>query len=206
MIHFTTIFTAFLLLASAALADSTASYKSDMRKMHHDMKMHYSGQVDSDFVRGMIPHHQGAIDMVKTLRTYGKDPDVLWLGDAIHLSQIEEIGIMSNWLDRRGTSEPNQDVDSETTAAFKQDMDKMHRDMNIAYTGNADLDFVCGMIPHHQGAIDMAAVEIHEGGKPDMLVLAQNIILAQQSDIAYMKRWLKRNNYTCSTHHQHSHH
>ncbi len=38
--------------------------------------------------------------------------------------------------------------------------DKMHRDMGITFTGNADRDFAAGMIPHHQGAIDMARVAL----------------------------------------------
>ena len=57
------------------------------------------------------------------------------------------------------------------------------------YTGNTDKDFVAHMIPHHQGAIDMAKVELKYGKDPDMKRLAKSIIKAQNEEIAYMKKW-----------------
>jgi uncharacterized protein (DUF305 family) len=182
----------------AAAAPSVNAFKADMKHMHDAMQMRYSGQVDTDFARGMIPHHQGAVDMANTVLTYGKDDTVRWLAKAILVSQEEEIGIMTRWLDRRGLAEPSNDAKTREVRRFKRKHHKMMRKMDIAYTGNADLDFVCGMIPHHKGAIDMAAIEIAEGGWPEMLRLAKGIILSQQSDIALMQRWLKRNNYRCT--------
>ena len=44
--------------------------------MHADMSIDYTGDPDKDFIRGMIPHHQGAIDMAKVVLKYGKDPKV----------------------------------------------------------------------------------------------------------------------------------
>lgn len=71
-------------------------------------------------------------------------------------------------------------------------MAKMHRDMAVPYTGDADADFIRGMIPHHQGAIDMARVVLEYGNDPDAQQLARNIIRAQKGEIAWMKRWLER--------------
>jgi uncharacterized protein (DUF305 family) len=69
---------------------------------------------------------------------------------------------------------------------------KMHRDMDIAYTGNADVDFVQGMIPHHQGAIDMAKVVLEHGKDAEVRKLAEDVIKAQEGEIAWMRAWLKK--------------
>ena len=74
-------------------------------------------------------------------------------------------------------------------------MDVMHRDMhNAEYSGDADHDFVTMMIPHHQGAIDMAKALLLYGKDPQMRRLAQEIITDQQSEIQLMQLWLKQRN------------
>jgi len=70
---------------------------------------------------------------------------------------------------------------------------KMHSAMDITFTGKADVDFVKGMIPHHAGAIDMAKVEIAFGKDPELKKLAEAIIKAQETEIAQMQEWLKKN-------------
>jgi len=82
---------------------------------------------------------------------------------------------------------------SEAVKAFQAANDKMHKDMAIAFTGNADVDFVKGMIPHHQGAIDMAKVVLAHGKDPAILNLARDVIRAQEAEIKMMQEWLKAN-------------
>ena len=77
-----------------------------------------------------------------------------------------------------------------STDGYKAAMDKMHTDMMIEYTGNADVDFVRGMIPHHQGAIDMAKVELANGKDPEIRKLAEGVIAAQEAEIKQMQGWL----------------
>lgn len=80
-----------------------------------------------------------------------------------------------------------------STKAFRVANELMHRDMNIQFSGVADVDFVRGMIPHHQGAIDMAKVVLDHGKDPEIRKLAEGIIAAQESEIKMMRAWLAKN-------------
>lgn len=86
---------------------------------------------------------------------------------------------------------PQGDTGPSSQAFYGVNM-KMHKDMEITYTGNADVDFVRGMIPHHQGAIDMAKTEIAFGKDADIKKMAEDIIKAQEAEIAQMKDWLSK--------------
>ena len=76
--------------------------------------------------------------------------------------------------------------------AFAAANEKMHRDMAITFTGAVDADFVRGMIPHHQGAIDMAKITLAFGKDPEIRKLAEEIVKAQEAEIAFMRSWLAK--------------
>lgn len=82
--------------------------------------------------------------------------------------------------------------DSPSSHAYMVGMEKMSRDMNASMSGDADKDFVSMMIPHHQGAIDMAKVELEHGKDPELHRLSREIIAAQEKEIAQMNGWQAR--------------
>lgn len=66
-------------------------------------------------------------------------------------------------------------------------MNKMMTDMTVRPTGDVDRDFVAMMVPHHQGAIDMAQAVLRYGHNEQLRRLAQEIVVTQQQEIAAMR-------------------
>jgi uncharacterized protein (DUF305 family) len=77
--------------------------------------------------------------------------------------------------------------------AFAGSMKTMMDGMHVKPTGRPDADFVRMMIPHHEGAVDMAKVELQYGTDPELRQLATDIVAAQDKEIAQMKAWLEKN-------------
>ncbi|MBX9661190.1 MAG: DUF305 domain-containing protein [Nitrospiraceae bacterium] len=80
--------------------------------------------------------------------------------------------------------------DSAATKGYKASMMTMMSGMP-AYTGDADVDFMKQMKGHHQAAIDMAKVELANGKDSEAKKLAQDIVAAQEKEIAMIDTWLK---------------
>jgi len=83
--------------------------------------------------------------------------------------------------------------DAPEARALRDADTKMHAGMmSVRQSGDADRDFVASMIPHHQGAIDMATIELQFGKDADTRQMAERIIAAQQKEIAEMNAWLAK--------------
>jgi uncharacterized protein (DUF305 family) len=91
-----------------------------------------------------------------------------------------------------GAAAPAKTRDA-ATIALQAVNAQMHDAMNIEYAENPDVDFTKSMIPHHQGAIDMAKVLLAFGKNPELRKLAEDIIKTQEQEIAWMKEWLTKN-------------
>ena len=173
---------------AAFLAENDAA----MKTMMAGMMVKPSGDIDADFAAMMIPHHQGAIDMAAVELKYGSDAAILQLAREIKAAQQPEIDRMRAWQSAHGAV-ATADAAVERTAYGAASLTMMNGMMgdSMAHSGNADVDFVKLMIPHHQGAIAMAAVELKYGRDAGLHALAEAIIAAQQGEIAEMAAWLK---------------
>lgn len=93
-----------------------------------------------------------------------------------------------------GQGMPMQQSSNDPATRAFQDANRrnMQTMMAMPMTGNADRDFATAMMHHHQGAIDMAQVELQYGKDAELKQMAQKIIADQQKEIDQLRTWLNR--------------
>jgi uncharacterized protein (DUF305 family) len=141
--------------------------------------------VDRAFATAMIPHHRSAVDMAEIAKERSKRSEIKRLVNDIVTSQNAEIEQLTA-LDQRLV-----DAEVEPGDLGIPD-DKMGMDHGPSMLEDAkpfDREFIDMMIPHHQGAIRMARVELEKGRNPELKQLAQAILDAQTKEIDQMKVW-----------------
>jgi len=95
--------------------------------------------------------------------------------------------------DTHGAKKAASVNDTAATKAYRAANDKMHKGMALKFSNDADIDFIRGMIPHHQGAIDMAKVVLQYGKDAQTRKWAEDIMREQAREIAEMQDWLAKN-------------
>jgi len=104
-----------------------------------------------------------------------------------------DLGQMDHAAMDHGAMSAGKAGDSASTKAFRAADKAMMEGMAIEYSNDADVDFMRAMIPHHEGAVAMAEIELKYGKDPEARKLAEAILKAQKEEIAFMKAWLAKN-------------
>jgi uncharacterized protein (DUF305 family) len=193
---------------AAVIADAEGPFlalnEGAMNKMMAGMGVRPTGSADRDFVAMMVPHHQGAIDMAESELQYGHDERLRRIAQEIVVEQLQEIAAMRlaigepaspTWVtngaqDKPAVAPPHKaasSVDMAFVHRLTVAMDRMMSHMVVKPTGDVDHDFVAMMVPHHQGAIDMAQAELHYGRNARLKTISQEIIVDQMQEITLMR-------------------
>ncbi len=120
-------------------------------------------------------------------------PRLLLIAPAIALVSALGLGLTALAQDTSHDGHAMMGDKGPSSMAYMDANTRMHESMAIEFTGNADVDFIRGMIPHHQGAVDMAKIVLEHGTDPEVRKLAEGVIAAQEAEIAWMQDWLAKN-------------
>lgn len=159
--------------------------------MHDPMKgISNSKNIEIDFLKDMIPHHQGAINSSRIYLDNGKNDKLKEIARNIISSQEEEIRYFVELLESLPKNISKDYVAYHSKA--KQAMDDMMKDMHkIKASGNIDADFIKAMIIHHTGAIRSATDVLAHTTNEKIKEIANNIIQVQDKEIKNMEDILK---------------
>lgn len=150
---------------------------------------------DLRFIDAMIPHHEGAVAMAETALQNSNRPEIKQLAQEIIAAQQQEISELQAW---RSAWYPNAGDEPMMYSAEMGHMMPMSEAMRSSMRMDGDLGaaddqfdlrFIEAMIPHHEGAIDMAEQALEKSDRPEIKTLAQNIMDSQQREIDQMKQW-----------------
>jgi uncharacterized protein (DUF305 family) len=152
-----------------------------------------SAAVESNFMRQMIPHHQGAVAMADYEIRSGKDFATIQLAKSIRAEQENEIQLMQIWLKQPpGVKHPCA-LPEGYRISMKKSMDQMMSDMPAdARLSDIDQAFSRVMMPHHQAAVDMARAVLRYSTDQQTNLFAQHIISSQEVEIEQMMLAIKQ--------------
>ena len=178
-----------------AQSDTAAMSGMDHMNMSHEIvipKGVLYTKADVEFMQGMIAHHAQAIVMSRMAESHGANPQVLKLSNKIDQSQIPEIRIMQNWLQRNKQFVPdtsswhNVTMSGMLTPAQLKELDAAR---GVAF----DRAYLQMMIQHHAGALRMVDDLFNSalaGQEVDVNVFANDVVTAQTTEIGIMQKLL----------------
>lgn len=154
-----------------------------------------SGNASIDFLKGMVPHHESAVEMAESyLKHGGNDETLKKIANDIIDTQTKEIEQMNAMIEELEDAGRN---DAEKEAAYLEEYQKMFSAHHMSHgsgqtPGSVDAAFSQGMIEHHQMAVDMAKAILNHSDEEDVKGLAQTMIDAQEREIGEMRAVLDK--------------
>ncbi|WP_461154701.1 DUF305 domain-containing protein [Saccharopolyspora tripterygii] len=146
-----------------------------------------ASQVEVDYLRNMIAHHQQAVEMTALTAERAQNPKLRSLSDRISGAQGPEIAMMQGWLNTRGANEHSGHAGHDH--AMMPGMATPEQLAQLASSRGADYDrlFLRLMIAHHEGAVIMATQLLTTGRDEQVHEMAQDVLVTQQDEIATMR-------------------
>ncbi len=176
-IYFLLAFLAVISVPAVLILNRTSPENTEPAKIVSPNKLVYS---DEQFILGMVPHHQEAIDSSNELLAIATDPDVRAVAQDIITAQIDEVSSMKEWY----------------TEWYQKDYrdDRKYKLMMRSPQGltarQAEAEYVSDMIGHHEHAVLMAQDLLSFSNRPELRLLSENVIATQTTEILSLKTML----------------
>lgn len=173
------------------MSDSEMAGMDDSSPSSSESAVTDFNDADVAFATNMIPHHKQAVEMAELAETRADSPEVKDLAAQIKNAQDPEIETMTGWLTAWNQPVP-EDMGGMDMSGSMPGMMSMEEMQNLESASGAEFDrmFLTMMLKHHEGAIAMARTEETEGMDEGAIKLAGEIVEAQTSEIATIKKLL----------------
>ncbi|MBN9392313.1 MAG: DUF305 domain-containing protein [Chloroflexi bacterium] len=145
------------------------------------------------FAYDMGAHHAQAVEMAVKIRDRTTDPELRILAIDITLTQQAQLGMMQGWLAawQQPFASPRPVMGGQGVMMGMATLEQVYA-LDTLPVAEAEVSFLRLMIRHHQGGVAMAKVVLGQTNRPEILQLANSIVISQQSEIAYMQDLLKK--------------
>lgn len=176
-IYFLLAFLAVISVPAVLILNRTSPENTEPAKIVSPNKLVYS---DEQFILGMVPHHQEAIDSSNELLAIATDPDVRAVAQDIITAQIDEVSSMKEWYTEWYQKDYRDD------GKYKL----MMRSPQGLTARQAEAEYVSDMIGHHEHAVLMAQDLLSFSNRPELRLLSENVIATQTTEILSLKTML----------------
>lgn len=178
---------------SADVNDNLTAYMEDQNRMMNQMmidmeNIQKSDYAATDFLAGMVPHHEAAVAMAESYLKYGGGNEKLTtLANSIIETQTKEIKEMNSLMQEYHTAQKEDPDNADAHMKKYKEMFASHHMGHGSSADSVDAAFAEGMIEHHRMAVEMAENILEYTDEEDVINLANNIISAQNEEIDEMQ-------------------